>query len=107
MFAITALFLVAVFLAAELYRFKRRIAGLVKEIRFMDGDATGILGAYVQVATQENGEVVGFISGCQLCACPIAIGESVLLIPGPEGYIIKSPWLDRRLRRSCRKGAAI
>jgi hypothetical protein len=107
MLTITTLFLVAVFLAAELYRFKGRITGLIQEIRYLDGDPTGLMGARIQVVTPENGEITAFISSCQMCASPISIGEKVLLIPGPNGYILKSSWTYSRPRGACPKGIAI
>jgi hypothetical protein len=107
MLIITTLFLIAVFLAAELYRFKRRITGLIRDIRFLDDDPTGLMGARIQVITPENGEITAFISSCQMCASPISIGAKVLLIPGPNGYVMKSPWTYRRSRGACPKGMAI
>ncbi len=103
---ITALFLFAVFVAAEFYRFKSRITGSIREIRFLDGDPTGLIGAYIQVRTLENGEITAFISGCQMCANPIAIGEQVLLVHGPNGFVMKSPWIYRRPRGACPKRTA-
>jgi hypothetical protein len=106
MLAITALFLIAVFLAAELYRFKSRITGFVRDIQFLDGDPTGFIGARIQVVTPENIEVTAFISGCQMCASPISVGDRVLLIHGPQGYIVKSFWIYTRPSGVCRKGVA-
>jgi hypothetical protein len=94
MLEITTAFLVLVFIAAELYRFKRRISGSIREILPADGDPTGIAGARLKVETAEAGEVAAFISGCQMCASRLEIGARVLLIPGPNGYIVKSPWIS-------------
>lgn len=105
MLTITTLFLFAVFLAAEFYRFKRRITGSIREIRPLEGDPTGIAGARLQVLTQEAGEVTAFVSGCQMCVCRLSIGETVSLIPGPKGYILRSSWIPRR-HGVCPKGMA-
>jgi len=106
MLTITTLFLVSVFIAAEFYRFKRRITGSVREIRPLDGDPTGLMGARLQVATSDAGEVSAYVSGCQMCISRVEIGEKVSLIPGPEGYIIKSPWIPSRRHGACPKGVA-
>jgi hypothetical protein len=106
MLAITTLFLAVVFIGAELYRFRRRIKGSVREIRPIEGDPTGLMGACLQVITSEAGEVTAFISGCQMCASRIEIGETVSLIPGPNGYILKSPWIPGRRHGACPKGVA-
>jgi hypothetical protein len=106
MLATTTLFLFAVFIAAELYRFRRRIRGSVREIRPIEGDPTGLMGARLQVITSEAGEVTAFISGCQMCLSRVEVGETVSLIPGPNGYLIKSSWISGRRHGACPKGAA-
>lgn len=107
MLAMTTLFLVAVFVGAEFYRFRQRITGLVREIRPVDGDATGLMGARLQVLTAQEGEVSAFVSGCQMCVSPVEVGESVSLIPGPDGYIIKPSWIPgRRAEACCRRAAS-
>ena len=106
MLTITTFFLVVVFVAAEFYRFRRRITGLIREIRPLDGDPTGLTGARLLVDTAETGEVAAFVSGCQMCVSRPGIGETVLLVPGPNGYIVKSPWIYRRLHTRCCIGRA-
>ncbi len=106
MLVITTLFLVAVFLAAEFYRFRRRIEGSVREIRTLDEDPTGLTGARIQVMTSEAGEVSAFVSGCQMCISPLEVGEAVLLVPGPKGYVLKPSWISRRGHGDCPKGVA-
>lgn len=104
MSTITALFLFAVFIAAEFYRLKHRLTGFIREIRPLDGDPTGLAGARVRVETAGAGEVTAFASGCQMCACRFRIGETVSLIPGRNGYVIRSPWIPRRNHGVCAKG---
>jgi len=104
MLAFTTVFLVAVFIAAEFYRFKHRITGSIREIRPLDGDPTGLIGARIRVATPEAGEVTALVSGCQMCVCRLEIGETVSLVPGPNGYVMKSPWIPRRSHGICQKG---
>ncbi len=106
MLALTTLFLVIVFVAAEFYRFRRRIAGSVREIRTLDEDPTGLMGARIQVMTSEVGEVSAFVSGCQMCVSPISIGETVLLVPSPTGYVIKPSWISMRKHGDCSKGVS-
>jgi hypothetical protein len=105
MLEITTLFLAVVFIAAEFYRFNRRITGSVRKISSLDGDPTGLMGANIQVATSEAGEITAFVSSCQWCASPIKIGETIMLIPGANGYVVKSPWIARRRHSAqCRAG---
>ena len=104
MLAFTTVFLISVFIAAEFYRLKHRITGSIREIRPMDGDPTGLIGARIQVATSEAGEVTAFVSGCQMCVCRLEIGETVSLVPGPNGYVMKSPWISRRGHGICQRG---
>ena len=101
MLTITAFFLIAVFVAAEFYRFRRRITGSVREIRPLSGDTTGLMGARLQVMTEEAGEVTAFVSGCQMCVSPVEPGATVSLIPGPHGYVMKTPWISNALRMKC------
>jgi len=106
MLTITTVFLVVVFIAAEFYRFKRRITGSIREICPMDGDPTGLTGARLRVVTPEAGEVTAFVSGCQMCVCRLEIGETVSLVPGPNGYVMRSPWIGGQRRGACPKGMA-
>ena len=106
MLTITTLFLFAVFLAAEFYRFHHRITGSIREIRPLDGDPTGLAGARLQVLTSEAGEVTAFVSGCQMCVCRLSIGETVSLVPGPNGYVMRSSWIPGRRHGICPKGMA-
>ena len=106
MLTITTVFLFGVFLAAELYRFRHRITGSIREIRPLDGDPTGLMGARLQVVTPEAGEITAIVSGCQMCVCRLEIGETVSLVPGPNGYVMKSPWISGRRHGACPKGVA-
>jgi len=107
MFAITTLFLIIVFISAEFYRFGRRITGRIREISPLDGDPTGLMGARLHVVTSEAGEITAFVSGCQMCVCHVEVGEMVSLVPGPNGYIMKSPWIFKGRHGACPKGVAL
>jgi hypothetical protein len=104
MFTLTAILLFAVYIAAEFYRFQKRVTGWIREIRPMPGDPSGLSGARLQVVTSKSGEITAFASGCQLCVFSLEIGKTVSLIPGPNGYIMKSPWISRRQRGICPRG---
>jgi hypothetical protein len=106
MLAITTLFLFVVFFGAEFYRFRRRITGAIREIRPLDGDPTGLMGARLRVVTSEAGEVTAFVSGCQMCVTRFGIGDVVSLVPGPHGYLLKSSWTSRGPQGACPKGVA-
>lgn len=106
MLAITTLFLFAVFIAAEFYRFRHRISGSIREILPIPGDATGLAGAWLRVVTADAGEVTAFVSGCQMCVSRVGIGETVSLVPGPNGYVLKSTWIKGRRRGTCPKEVA-
>jgi len=106
MLPITTLFLVAVFIAAEFYRFRRRISGSVREILPVEGDATGLAGARLRVVTADAREVTAFVSGCQMCVSRVEIGETVSLVPGPNGYVLKSSWMSGRRRAACPREVA-
>ncbi len=103
---VTTLFLLAVFIAAEFYRFSRRLTGSIREIRPLEGDPTGLTGARLHVVTPEAGEVTALVSGCQMCVSRLEIGDTVSLIPGPNGYILKSSWILRQRHGVCPKGVA-
>jgi hypothetical protein len=106
MLTFTTVFLFAIFIGAEFYRFGRRITGWIREIRPLDGDPTGLMGVRLQIVTSKSVEITAFVSGCQMCVSPVEIGERVWLIPGPNGYFVKSPWISRRKHCACPKGVA-
>jgi hypothetical protein len=106
MLALTTAFLIIVFVGAEFYRFRRRLTGWIREIRPVDGDPTGLMGVRLRVVTSKSDEITAFVSGCQMCASPIEIGEIVSLVPGPNGYFVKSPWISRRKHGGCLRGVA-
>lgn len=107
MLTITTLFLAALFVAAEFYRFKSRIRGSVREIRTLEGDPAGLAGARLEVVTADGGEVTAVVSGCQMCCARIEVGETVSLVPGPNGYILKASWISGRRPGAClKKGAS-
>jgi hypothetical protein len=106
MLEITSLFLIIVFIAAEFYRFRRRITGLIREVLPLDGDPTGLMGARLHVLTPDDREVTALVSGCQMCACRLSIGDTVSLVPGPHGYVLRSAWMPGWTGRACRKGGA-
>jgi hypothetical protein len=106
MLTVTTVFLFVVFAAAEFYRFRQRITGSIREILLMDGDPTGIAGVRLKVETSEAGEITAFISGCQMCMSRVEIGAMVSLIPGPNGYIVKSPWISGQ-RKGCPGSAGV
>lgn len=101
MLALTTVFLFAVFIGAEFYRFRRRLMGFVREIHPVAGDSAGLAGVRVRVALSGPNEITAVVSGCQMCFSPIRIGERVLLVPGPNGYVVKSPWFFRRKHHLC------
>jgi hypothetical protein len=104
MLALTTVFLIAIFIAAEFYRFGQKITGWIREIRPIDGDPTGLAGACLRVRTSRGDEVTALISGCQMCISRIAVGKRVSLVPGPEGYLVKTAWTSGQSRHSCPKG---
>ena len=106
MLAVTTLFLFAVFVAAEFYRFRRRLTGWIREIQPLGDDPAGLMGVRLRIVTAKSDEITAFVSGCHMCVSPIEIGEIVSLVPGPNGYIVKSPWFSRRRHGACRRGVA-
>ncbi|HTY62037.1 MAG TPA: hypothetical protein VMG30_07235 [Acidobacteriota bacterium] len=100
MLTITTLFLFGIFIGAEFYRFRQRITGSVREIQPLEGDFTGLMGAHLKVTTP-TGEITAFVSGCQMCVHQIGIGQTVSLVPGPDGYVLQSPWVSRRGASAC------
>jgi hypothetical protein len=107
MLALTTAFLLVIFVAGEFYRFRRRLTGSIREICPMDGDPAGLMGVRLRVMTPKNGEVTAIVSGCQMCMSRFEIGEKVSLIPGPDGYIMRSSWTQGRRHPACAKGVEL
>ena len=95
----TLLFLVTVFLMAEIYRVRRQTSGRI--IRLDDGgipvEALPMMSVLVKL--RDGREVAAALNSCTACLGRLKIGDEVRVSRTRDGWVVDLPWL--RLRR-CR-----
>ena len=89
-FWITALVLVAGYIALEIYHGLAKRSGTV--VRLVDNPIplAGMVGCEVEVALDTGQEVRAMASGCVLCQNPIRPGMRVFLVKHKDGWLISN-----------------
>lgn len=101
----TIIFLILVFVAAELYRCIRGRRGVI--VSFHDlGPFSAILPVLaVSVRLQDGQEVTAQLNGCTACLGRLKVGDEIRISNSSDGYVVDLPWfrtsgtVHRRLSR--------
>jgi hypothetical protein len=88
----TTVFLVFVFIAAEVYRSVRGQRGVILSVE--EGALAQILLPEVRVGVRLNDgrDVSATLNGCTLCLGRLKIGDQVRVSPSRDGYVVDLPW---------------
>ncbi|MGB9617611.1 MAG: hypothetical protein ACP5M0_11550 [Desulfomonilaceae bacterium] len=99
---LTTLSLVAVFLAAELYRCFGSRRGVILDLK-SDERVAALNSATALIRLEDGNEIAAEIPPCTLCLGRLGIGEEVRVIRGARGYSVDLPWFlrSRRSRLAC------
>ncbi len=92
----TLLFLVGLFLAAEIYRIRRGTRG--KIVSMVD---TGLLGAVlpitkVRVELAPGESVIADLACCTACLGRLQVGDEVRVRNSKDGYVVELLWTGHR-----------
>ncbi len=94
---LTIIFLVAVFVAAEIWRILRGQRGVIVST-VDDGLGFAFLGMGRVNVRLENGEqVAASVNCCTACLGRLDIGDQVRVTSSKEGYVVDLPWVRRRV----------
>jgi hypothetical protein len=96
---VTLLFLIAVFILAEIYRARRSIRGIIVSVE--DSGPQNFLGeirtAVVKLRSGE--EVTAKLTQCAACIAKIQLGSEVKVFNSSDGYTIDPVWF--RSKNQC------
>ncbi len=95
----TIVFLVAVFVAAEIWRVLRGQSGVIVSAH-EDGLGFAMLGmGTVDVRLESGEQVSASVNCCTACLGRLQIGDQVRVTSSKEGYVVDLPWVRRRVCR--------
>jgi hypothetical protein len=100
----TLVFLVLVFLAAEIHRALRSTRGVIVSVEEGSLGPVPLPIMKVGVRLDRGDEVSASLNCCTLCLGRLNIGDEVRVCPSREGYVVDLPWF--RSRRSKDAGKA-
>jgi hypothetical protein len=89
----TVLFLVAVFLMAEIYRVKRQRRGLIVALEDPGMSLVTLPVVTVQVRLDDGTEVPAKLNCCTACLGRLTLGDEVRISDTREGWVVDLPWL--------------
>jgi len=96
----TVLFLVILFGAAEIHRFRRGKRGVITAVD-ESGLAQAMLPVFqVRVRLDHGPEVTAALNGCTACLGRLQIGDEVRVCDSKDGFVIDLPWF-RKNRCGC------
>jgi hypothetical protein len=89
----TVLFLVAVFLTAEVYRMKRWRRGLIVAMDNPGIPLVALPVVTVQVRLDDGSEVSAKLNCCTACLGRLTVGDEVRVSDTSDGWVVNLPWL--------------
>jgi len=89
----TTLILIVFFAAAEIYRLKRGLRGVLVSV---NDPGIFLPVTSVKVRLRTGGEVTAQLNCCTACLGRLQIGDEVRVAASREGYVVDLPWFRRR-----------
>lgn len=89
----TVLFLVGVFLMAEIYRMKRQKRGLIVAMNDPGMPLVALPVVTVQVRLDDGSEVPAKLNCCTACLGRLTVGDEVRVCDTRDGWVVDLPWL--------------
>ncbi len=97
----TLVFLIVVFVAAEIHRSLRSRRGVI--VGFEDSDLGFLVSPLLtaRVRLNDGSEVMASVNSCTACLGRLAVGTQVRVYNSSDGYVVDTPWLEQKLPGSC------
>lgn len=98
---VTLIFLLVVFLTAEIYRARRSSRGII--VGFDDSDL-GLLVSPVLTARVrlEDGSIIqADVNSCTACMGRLTVGTQVRIFNSSNGYMVDTPWFQQKSGKAC------
>jgi len=93
---ITIAFLIAVFVAAEIYRMRRGMRGVIVGVSD-SADTFGVLPVMsVRVRLNSGREVEASLNACTACLGRLQVGDEVRVADTRDGWTVDLPWFRGR-----------
>lgn len=96
---VTLLFLVCVFVGAEIFRARRGLRGVITAADECCIGPAVLPIMTVRVMLERGDEVTAKLNCCTSCLGRLTIGDEVRVADSRDGYVIDLPWLRRRRSR--------
>ncbi len=89
----TVLFLVVVFVAAEVYRMRRAKTGRIVDFEDQGVALVALPMMKVQVRLDDGAIVQAHLNSCTACLGRLQIGDAVRVSPSRDGWVVDLPWV--------------
>jgi hypothetical protein len=90
----TLVFLIALFVAAEVFRIIRGSRGVIVSVQD-EGLAAAMSVMSVRVKLKDGAEINADLNSCTACMGRLKVGDEVRVSPTREGYVVDLPWIRR------------
>jgi hypothetical protein len=95
------IFLVLVFVAAEIYRMRRGQPAVIVSVAENSFGPVPLPIMHVGVRLDDGAEVSASMDCCTACLGRLNIGDEIRVYSSREGYKVALPWLRSRNRGTC------
>ncbi len=92
----TVIFLIVVFVAAEIYRATRGVRGVISSVGDIGIDPTILPVTPVNIRLENGSEITANVNCCTACLGRLKIGDQVRVCKSKEGYMVDLPWIQNR-----------
>lgn len=93
---VTVVFVIGVFVAAEIYRAKRGLKGVIVAVDSSSLGPVALPVMTVRVRLESGDEVTAGLNCCTACLGRLQVGDWVRVADSRDGYVIDLPWFRGR-----------
>lgn len=93
---VTLLFLVGIFVSAEIFRARRGMRGVIVSADDSSIGPVALPVMTVKVKLDRGDEVTASLNCCTACLGRLNVGDQVRVADSRDGYVIDLPWFQRK-----------
>ncbi len=93
----TLIFLILIFVAAEIHRARRGVRGVIASVKDTGIDPMFLPVTPVNVRLENGSEVIAQVNCCTACLGRLKIGDHVRVSRSKEGYTVDLPWIRKKI----------